>query len=265
MSFANELRVAREAARSGGDAALALFQRSIDVRRKGDASPVTDADIASEAAIIQTIERVFPSDGFLGEESGARPSANGRRWIVDPIDGTRAFIRGLPHWGVLVALEVEGRVEVGVAHFPAMAVAFSAATGEGCWRDGERVRCSEVASLGEATVQIGEMRAVRESNPEMFDAIIRSADVVRSYGDAYAGCLVLDARSDAWIEASPFAWDFAPFAVLAREAGAVFTDWSGREAIGSGTALLAPPSLHTEILALNRSPLPGRIYPKPEL
>ncbi|MHB0971963.1 MAG: inositol monophosphatase family protein [Thermoanaerobaculia bacterium] len=250
MTWAAELRVAREAAASGGQAALGYFRQTIDVRRKGDASPVTDADVASETAIIRTIERAFPSDGFLGEESGERPSTNGRRWIIDPIDGTRAFLRGLPHWGVLIGLEVDGHIEAGVAHFPAIAVAYSAATSEGCWRNDERIYCRNDVSLDEATVQIGEFRTVRDGNPSMFDAVVRTADVVRSYGDAYAPCLVLDGRSDAWIEAAVKPWDLAPFPVLAREAGALFTDWNGRESITSGNALLAPAPLHARILSL---------------
>lgn len=252
MRFASELRIAREAAETGGAAALERFRRAVGVRRKPDSSPVTEADLASEAAILRRIAEAFPSDGFLCEESGERPSANGRRWIVDPLDGTRAFLRGLPHWGVLVALEVEGRVEVGVAHFPAAGAMYAAASGAGCERNGERILCSEAGSLADATVQIGEIGAVAAGNPSLFEAVVRSPAVLRSYGDAYAGCLVVEGRSDAWIEASVRPWDLAPFPVLAREAGAVFSDWGGEEAIDRGTALLAPPAVHRAIRALMR-------------
>ncbi|MGH9458236.1 MAG: inositol monophosphatase family protein [Thermoanaerobaculia bacterium] len=249
MSFAEELRVAIEAAEAGGAAALARFRRPVGVWKKTDASPVTEADLASEAAILGAIERTFPDDGFMSEESGERPAANGRRWLVDPIDGTLAFLRGLPHWGVLVAFESGGRVEAGVAHFPALATTYAAASGEGCWRNGERVRCSDVASFPAATIQIGEAASIRERDPRLFDAIIGSGATIRCYGDAYAACLVLDGRSDGWIECAR-TWDFAPFAVLAREAGARFTDWSGAESIDGGTAILATPRLHDLLRAL---------------
>jgi myo-inositol-1(or 4)-monophosphatase len=254
MRYTNELLVAREAAEAGGTAALTRFQRTVDVRTKPDSSPVTEADFASEAAILRRISQAFPSDGFLCEESGEKPAASGRRWIVDPLDGTRAFLRGLPHWGVLIALEVEGRVEAGVAYFPAVGAMYAAATGEGCLRNGEQIRCSNTVSLEGATVQLGEIGPIAARDPAMFAAILRSGAVLRSYGDAYAGCLVLEGRSDVWIEATAKAWDFAPFAVLAREAGAVFSDWTGEQAIDRGTGLLAPPALHGAILGLMSSP-----------
>ena len=250
MRFTRELRVALEAAEAGGAAALERFRRSVDIRRKPDSSPVTEADLASEAAILRRISQAFPADGFLCEESGERASSNGRRWIVDPLDGTRAFVRGLPHWGVLVALELEGRVEAGVAYFPAVVAMYAAATGEGCSRNGEAIRCSDAGSLADAIVQLGEIGPIAALDPSLFAAVVRSGAVLRSYGDAYAGCLVVEGRSDAWIEATAKAWDLAPFAVLAREAGAVFTDWSGEDAIDRGTALLAPPALHRAIRGL---------------
>jgi len=249
MSLREELSIAEEAARRGGEAALALFLTQVEVRTKSDASPVTAADLASNEAILRTIESACPGDAILSEETEARPEAGGRRWIVDPIDGTRAFLRGLPHWGVLVALEVGGKVEVGVAHFPALGLTWSAATGEGCRRNGDRVRCSDGIALEDATMQIGEARRILERNPRFLDAIVRRAAIIRSYGDAYAACLVLDGRSDGWIECAS-AWDLAPFAALARESGAVFTDWEGVERIDQGTALLASPSVHRELMAM---------------
>ncbi|HUP66003.1 MAG TPA: inositol monophosphatase family protein [Thermoanaerobaculia bacterium] len=250
MRYTSELVVAREAAEAGGVAALERFRRSIGIKRKPDSSPVTEADFASEAAILRRILQAFPSDGFLCEESGEKAGSSGRRWIIDPLDGTRAFLRGLPHWGVLVALEVEGRVEAGVANFPAAEAMYAAATGEGCTRNGKAIRCSDASSLAEATVQLGEISSIAALDPALFDGILRSGAVLRSYGDAYAGCLVLEGRSDAWIEATARAWDLAPFASLAREAGAVFTDWSGEESIDRGTGLLAPPALHRAIREL---------------
>ncbi|HEY0590979.1 MAG TPA: inositol monophosphatase family protein, partial [Thermoanaerobaculia bacterium] len=250
MRYTSELLVAREAAEAGGAAALERFGRSLDTRTKADASPVTEADFASEAAILRRISQAFPSDGYLCEESGEKGASSGRRWIVDPLDGTRAFLRGLPHWGVLVALEVEGRVEAGVAYFPALGAMYAAATGEGCSRNGEAIRCSDAGSLPGATVQLGEIGPIAALDPGLFDGILRSGAVLRSYGDAFAGCLVLEGRSDAWIEATARAWDFAPFVPLAREAGAVFTAWNGEEAIDRGTGLLAPPALHRAIRGL---------------
>lgn len=252
MSFSDELKLAQEAAIRGGEAALAHFMKHVDVRTKDDDSPVSAADLASNDAILRAIADAYPDDAVLSEETEERPESGGRRWIIDPIDGTRAFLRGLQHWGVLVALEVDGRVEVGVAHFPAMGLTWAAATGEGCRRNGELVRCSDVRRLEDATIQIGEVRPALENNPRFLEAIVRRAAVVRSYGDAFAACLVLDGRSDGWIEVAK-TWDFAPFTVLAREAGAVFSDWSGADRIDTGTAIVAAPAVHAELIALAKS------------
>lgn len=249
--YGDELRLAEEAAMIGGKAALAHFLKGVEVKTKADASPVTAADLASNDAILETIRNAFPADAILSEELEERPEAGGRRWIVDPIDGTRAFLRGLPHWGVLVALEVAGRVEVGVAHFPAAGLMWSAATGHGCRRNGELVRCSEGVALAEATIQIGEAARILERRPRFLEAVVRRAAIVRSYGDAFAACLVLDGRSDGWIECAS-TWDLAPFAALARESGAMFSDWSGVERIDGGTALLAAPTVHRELLEIAR-------------
>lgn len=247
MPFEHELDVARRAAAAGAAAALQYFRKNPRTTVKADESPVTEADLAAEKAILDVIRREFPADAILSEESGVY-GEGGRRWLVDPIDGTRGFIRGLPHWGMIIGFENGGRIEAGVVHLPALGVAYSAATGAGCFRNDEKIRCADVERLEDATVQVGEMRAVLEKGRAFFDMLVARAAIVRSYGDCMAPCLVLEGRSDVWIEAGVKPWDLSPFPVLAREAGAVFTDWNGVESIAGATVLLSSPKLHRQLI-----------------
>jgi fructose-1,6-bisphosphatase/inositol monophosphatase family enzyme len=135
VTFARELQFARTIARRAGDLALRFQSEGVAAEAKSDLSPVTAADRAAEKLILGAIEQEFPADGLLGEEGSDRPGRSGRRWIVDPIDGTREYVRGNPAWSVLVALEVDGDSRVGVAHFPATGKTYWAVRGGGAFRE----------------------------------------------------------------------------------------------------------------------------------
>src|SRR5580658_5133746 len=150
MSYQKELTIGAQIARKSGDLALKIREGNIGVESKADESPVTIADRACEKLIVEELLRAFPDDGLLGEEGATRESTNGRKWIIDPIDGTRDFIRGTGAWSVLIGLEEIGRASVGFAYFPSTGEMFSAARGEGAFWNGERMKASGIRNKSEA-------------------------------------------------------------------------------------------------------------------
>src|SRR5947208_493337 len=152
MAYERELELGASIARKAGDLALKIREGNIGIESKSDESPVTIADRACEKLIVTELGSAFPEDGLLGEEGAARQSTNGRTWIIDPIDGTRDFIRGTRAWTVLIGLEENGVIVAGFAHFPSTGEMFSAAKGEGAFWDGQRIHASTVAKKSDALI-----------------------------------------------------------------------------------------------------------------
>lgn len=230
------LEAVQAAARAAGSVALAAFRSPLVVEAKDDGSPVTPADRAAELAARDWITRRFPSDGVLGEELGAvRPGAV-RRWLIDPIDGTRTFIRGVPLWGSLVAVSERGEIVAGAAFFPALGEMVAAARGAGCWHDGVRCSVSAVSSIAHAVVVTTDERFGRDAaRRRAWRRLAARAALARSWGDCYGYLLVATGRSEVMADGLVSAWDAAPFLPIIEEAGGVFTDWRGeRTAFGSG-------------------------------
>src|SRR6202046_1651671 len=150
MAYEQEMKTGAAIARKAGELALKIREGNIGVESKSDESPVTIADKACEKLIVDELTAAFPDDGLLGEEGASRESTNGRRWIIDPIDGTRDFIRGTRAWSVLIGLEERGAVVAGFAYFPSTDEMFSAARGEGAFWDGERMKASGIQKKSEA-------------------------------------------------------------------------------------------------------------------
>jgi histidinol-phosphatase len=245
VDLGRALGVARDAVAAGGAAALAHLRRGVVVETKPDLTPVTAADRAAEDEIIGVIRAAFPDHAILGEEGGARGSG-AVRWIVDPIDGTRGFARGGMMWGPMVALEVAGELVVGALALPALGATYWAARGQGAWRDGTRLAVSAIAEIGDATVSLGELKRMA-ARPGV-QALIARAASVRCYGDL-AGCtMVLDGRAEVWIEGGVQPWDVAAPAILIREAGGRYTDWTGAPSFESGYAIASNGAIHDEIL-----------------
>lgn len=242
------MEAAADVARVAGDVALRHFHTALTVEWKADGSPVTVADRGAERAAREWIESRFPLDGILGEELGvARPDAS-RRWIVDPIDGTKSFVRGVPLWGTLVAaverVGDEERVVAGAAYFPALGEALAAAPGAGAWWNGSRCSVSRVATIEEATVLTTDERF--RHAPERLDAWTLFADralLSRSWGDSYGYLLVATGRAEVMVDGVLSAWDAAPFLPIIEEAGGVFTDWAGRRTAFGGSAIASNTSL----------------------
>lgn len=223
------LEFAVDIAWRAGRLTLAHFQTGVAVETKSDASPVTLADREAERALRSAIEARFPEDGILGEEFGELRAGARRRWILDPIDGTRSFVYGVPLYGMLVALEDAGEPVLGVAHFPALGETVFAARGEGCWWNGRRAAVSSTARLQDALVMTSDGKAFADpARNDAWDRLRAAARAVRTWGDAYGYALVATGRADVMLDPVLSPWDAAPLVPIIEEAGGVFTDLDGR-------------------------------------
>jgi histidinol phosphatase-like enzyme (inositol monophosphatase family) len=236
------MEAAAEVARIAGEVALRHFGSSLAVEAKADGSPVTIADRGAERAAREWLEARFPYDGILGEELGVtRPDAM-RRWILDPIVGTKSFIRGVPLWGSLVALveraDNESRVLAGAAYFPALGESLAAAPGAGAWWNGERCSVSRVASIEEATVlTTDEHFRHAPARRASWNTLADRALLSRSWGDCYGYLLVATGRAEVMVDGILSPWDAAAFLPIIEEAGGVLTDWTGERTAFGGDAI----------------------------
>jgi histidinol-phosphatase len=238
------------AARAGGAVALAHFRRGVEVQIKADRSPVSIADREGEQAIADVLTRACPAHGYLGEELGERGPAT-RRFIVDPIDGTRNFIRHVPIWATLLALEDAGEVTVGVIHNPVTGDTLAARRGGGARLNGERVRVSAIDDLRQATLLHAGLKLLRETPYwEGFVRLVDATDRQRGFGDYLGYALVAEGKAEIYAETDLKAWDLAPCKVIVEEAGGCFTDFAGVPTIHSGTAFATNGRLHAAALAL---------------
>ncbi len=234
-------------AKLAGDFAMSHYGKNLTVDVKADGSPVTIADRGAEERARAWIEEHFPSDGILGEEFGdVRPDAR-RRWILDPIDGTKSFVRRVPLWGTLVAVTEGESVLAGCAHFPAVAETVSAGAGEGCFWNGVRCYVSSTATIAESTVTITDDRF--EERPDRAAAwrqLASRAGIARTWGDCYGYLLVATGRADVMVDDVVAPWDAAALYPIVTEAGGSFTDWRGRttafggDIIATNAALAKP-------------------------
>ncbi|MEO6527142.1 MAG: histidinol-phosphatase [Gemmatimonadaceae bacterium] len=251
-AFALDARVApaAELARITGLVALRHYRSRLTVETKADGSPVTIADRAAEEAARAWVRERFPDDGVLGEELGEeRPGAR-RRWIIDPIDGTKAFVRGTPLWGSLVALCEGERVLAGAAYFPAVDEIIAAAPGAGCWWNGSRCRVSNVAAVSDATVLTTDDRFTeRPERRAGWTALSQAASVSRTWGDCFGYLLVATGRAEVMCDPIMNPWDAAALQPIIEEAGGVFTDWSGAATAFGGSAIATNKTLADEARA----------------
>ncbi|MCE9670436.1 histidinol-phosphatase [Myxococcus stipitatus] len=232
------MQAAAEVARKAGDVALGFFRGGIAVDTKSDGTPVTVADRTAEQTARDWLEARFPDDGILGEEFGeTRPGAR-RRWILDPIDGTKTFIRGVPLWGTLVALAEGEHILVGAAYFPAVGELLVAAPGQGCFWNDRPARVSEVAEVSGAVVLSTDERFLQfPERGEAWRRLAREAAVDRTWGDCYGYLLVATGRAEVMVDELLSPWDAAALQPIIEEAGGVFTDWSGRRTSFGGNGI----------------------------
>jgi histidinol phosphatase-like enzyme (inositol monophosphatase family) len=244
------LVIAREAARIAGEVIMPLYHSTLSVELKADRTPVTIADRNAEEAIRRFLERECPGHGIIGEEFGETSGDGRHRWILDPIDGTKSFIRRVPLFGTLVALERDGEPSVGVIACHATGETAYGATGLGAFLNGTPVHVSDTAALGpEALVCNGSTRALVRSNRAAFEAILGTGAGLQTWGDCYGYLMVAAGRADAMLDPEMALWDVAALAPIVREAGGQFTTWSGDESLGDSAAATNG-LLHKQLLAM---------------
>jgi histidinol-phosphatase len=232
---ASLLHAVTELATIAGNEANRYFRTGVTVEFKGDGSPVTVADRAH-----------FPDDGILGEEFGLEKPDAKRRWILDPIDGTKSFIAGVPLWGTLVAI-VEGEtVLAGAVYAPPTQEIVAAASGQGAWFNGARTHVSTTAALAQATLLTTDARFPgRPQRQQRWDRLARATHIVRTWGDCYGYLLIATGRADIMVDDQMNAWDAAAVQVVVEEAGGRFTDFRGRATAFGGDSIATNGALDT--------------------
>ena len=247
--LATLLDVATQVAWAGGRRTLAYFQNDVRTEQKADGSPVTVADREAEQVMRDLIRARFPDHQIVGEEHGVVGGSAPVRWILDPIDGTRTFVRGVPLYGTLVGVEVEGEPAVGVIYMPALDELVAAARGLGCRWNGRPCRVSDRKDAGSALLVATDLDAVRRRvGPERAAALADRVDMQRTWGDCYAYLLVATGRADVAMDAVMAIWDCAALMPIIEEAGGRFTAWSGARTIEGGDAIASNGHLHDEVL-----------------
>ncbi|MBM3906895.1 MAG: histidinol phosphate phosphatase [Gemmatimonadetes bacterium] len=231
------MEAALEVARLASLVALRYYRDGVAIETKADGSPVTLADRAAEQVAREWIHARFPADGILGEEFGETPGASGRRWVLDPVDGTKSFVRGVPLWGTCVAVCEGDTVLAGAAAYPAVEEHVAAAPGEGCWHNGARCTVSAIGILEAATVLITDTRKLTPAARAGWEQLSAQAAVSRGWGDCYGYLLVATGRAEVMADPVLSAWDAAPFLPIIEEAGGVFTGWNGRRDPFAGDAV----------------------------
>jgi len=246
-----ELEFAVDLAHSAGAIAMRYFRADPAQETKSDGSIVTIADREAEQLIRETLARAYPADAVLGEEFGERAGTSGRRWIIDPIDGTFSFAHGVPLFGVLIALETGRAPQLGVAHFPALTETVAAARGYGCTWNGVRAKTSTTTRLSDALLVCGDFFACSShglGSPAA--ALQRRVRERRGWGDCYGHVLVATGRADVALDPVVSVWDCAALAAILEEAGGTFTDWSGRATIYGANAISTNSALFAEVMAV---------------
>ena len=250
---ASLMQAAADLARVAGDVALGYYRQAIAVETKVDGSPVTAADRDAERVAREWIDTRFPDDGILGEEYGATRIGARRRWILDPIDGTKSFVRGVPLWGTLVAVAEGDVVLAGAAYFPPVGELVCAAPGEGAWWNGARCAVSTQSSLAAATILTTDDRFPEHPHRRTaFAALAARAAVSRSWGDCYGSLLVATGRAEAMMDDVMSPWDAAALQPIITEAGGVFTSWSGEPTAFGGDSIATNAALADEIREMLR-------------
>lgn len=232
------LHAATEVARLTGEIANRYYRQRVTIDTKLDGTPVTIADRSAEEAARQWIERRFPDDGILGEEFPAVRGSARRTWIIDPIDGTKTFIRDVPLWGTLIAVMDEKRVIAGAAFFPAVSEIVSAALGCGCWWNDSRARVSAIDDLAKATILTSASPfSGDESVTRRWQKLEATALASRTWGDCFGYLMVATGRAEVMADPVLSLWDIAAFLPIISEAGGVVTDFSGAETAFGGSAI----------------------------
>lgn len=255
--IAPRLELALQAGREAGAITLEYFRRSdLQIERKGDDSPVTQADRRAEEHLRCRIAQAFPADGILGEEFPEQPGRSGYRWILDPIDGTKSFIHGVPLYGTLMGVEYGGRSVLGVILLPALDEYVYAAVGQGAWhvradQPAQPARVSTCGRLAEGLFVTSEVANFdRIGRRDAYDRLQAACRLARTWGDCFGYVLVATGRAEVMVDPIMNLWDAAALQPILEEAGGTFTDWQGRPTIHSGQGIATNGRVLAEVLSL---------------
>ncbi len=244
--------VAIAAARTAGKHALQYFDHGVLVEWKHDRSPVTVADRESEAMLRSIIQTSFPNDGFLGEELGDHPGTTGYRWILDPIDGTKSFVRRIPIWATLVGLEYQGQQIAGIAYAPALDdFMYHALRGEGAWRGERRIQVSPVDTLAESHLFYSSVTWFANAGKEHeFLNLVRATQRQRGFGDFYGFVLVAQGSGELMVEHGISIWDIAALKPIIEEAGGRLSNWLDEPTIACPDVIASNGLVHRQALKI---------------
>jgi len=241
-------------AREAGELTLRYFRKTFETRLKGKDNFVTQADLEAEEFMRRRIEEKFPGDAVVGEEFGEREGTTNRRWIIDPIDGTYSFVHGVPFYGVLLGLEIDGEPAAGVVNIPALGELVYAAKGLGCFWNGEPARVSNTQTLGDALLLATDFGTCANYGfGPAAEELQRRASARRTWGDCYGYVLVATGRADCMLDPVLSVWDCAALLPVVEEAGGTFTDWQGRRTIRGGNGVATNGALFEEVMGVIRS------------
>lgn len=232
-SLTDLLSVAVEAARLGGTHTLKYFNHDCHIELKPDQTPVTQADREAETLIRDYLLKKYPTHSVLGEEHGSVEGDPDYQWVIDPIDGTKSFIHGVPLYTTLVGLQIKNRPAVGVIYAPALDEIVSAATGLGCTFNGKPTRVSEVSELSKSLICVSDMLMATDRS-DAFEKLARRCKYARTWGDAYGYLLVATGRCEIMVDPKMSPWDVCALIPVIEEAGGVCTSWSGARTIHGG-------------------------------
>ncbi|MFZ6026230.1 MAG: inositol monophosphatase family protein [Chloroflexota bacterium] len=252
MKLTTYLEFAVETAYLAGRATLGYFRAGVRPDFKEDDTPVTAADRLSEELIRRRIEERYPNHAIVGEEYGAKGTESAAfRWFVDPIDGTKSFIRGVPLYAVLIGLEIEGEPRVGAAYFPALDEMLSGATGLGAWCNGRRAHVSDCASLDRAFMACTNPASfARHGKQAAFERLMQKTYYCTGWSDAYGYLLVATGRLELMLDPVMEVWDCGPFPPILAEAGGYFGDWRGNVTVCGREAMSTTQKLLPDVLGL---------------
>lgn len=244
---------------AAGEITLRYFrQGNFSVERKSDESPVTVADREAEQFLRAEISRQFPRDAIIGEEFGESPGDSGFRWILDPIDGTKSFVFGVPLYGTMVAVEYQGHAVVGVVNIPALGECVYASQGQGCWyvqagKERQIARVSTTSQLSDGLFVTSQVDTfARRQAEQAYRQLEQAAFVSRTWGDCYGYLLVATGRAEVMVDPMLNVWDAAAVQPILEEAGGSFTDWRGNRTIHAGEAIGTNGRVLEEVLAITR-------------
>jgi histidinol-phosphatase len=253
-AWRNRYQTAQEIAEAAAHLAHDYFTGEFQVEWKTDQSPVTVADREAEALMRTRLLTAFPEDGFLGEEHGEQPGSSGFRWVIDPIDGTRSFVRGIPLWGTLLGLEYRGEQIAGIVVAPALRETWRALRGDGAYRNGRPIRVSTVDRMDQALIfYSGVTWFQRAGHLDAFLALAGKTDRQRGFGDFYGFMLVAQGSGELMVDHGVHVWDVVAVKPIIEEAGGRFSDWEGTPSVNRPDVVASNGRLHDEALRILRT------------